>query len=144
MKRWMWITLAVVGGAQLIRPSRTSEPIDPTSDLLTLTKPAPGVERLIRTTCYDCHSGQPRYPWYVNITPVNWWMQHHIDEGRHHFDASAWGRYSTERRSHVAEEAMEMVSEGEMPLGSYTWTHSDARLSEADRRALVSYFGTLR
>ena len=143
MKRWMWITLAVVGGAQLIRPSRTSEPIDPTSDLLTLTKPAPGVERLIRTTCYDCHSGQPRYPWYMSITPVNWWLQHHIDEAREEGDLSRWTEMSEKHRAHFVDEAAELVNEGEMPLPSYTWMHGNARLDARQRELLIDHFQSL-
>lgn len=144
MKRWKWVTLSVVIGAQFIRPARTNDPVDPRVDLLSMTRPDAGLERLLRTACYDCHGGQPRYPWYATITPVNWWMQHHINEGRHHFNASTWGRYDTRRRDHIAEEAMEMVSEGEMPLASYTWTHADARLTEEQRKALVAFFGALR
>nr|MBP6698044.1 heme-binding domain-containing protein [Flavobacteriales bacterium] len=90
--------------------------------------------------CYDCHSGQPRYPWYMNITPLNWWMQGHINESREHFDVSAWGRVSGEKRAHWAEEAVEMIGEEEMPLPSYTWTHGDARLSDEQRLLLTNYF----
>ena len=30
--------------------------------------------------CYDCHSDRTDHPWYAYITPVNFWLQHHIDE----------------------------------------------------------------
>lgn len=144
MKRWKWITLGVLAGAQLVRPGRTAEPFDASSDLIAVTKPSAPVEHLLRVACYDCHSGQPRYPWYMNITPVNWWMQHHINESREHFDLSAWGRVSEKRRAHWAEEAMEMLSEGEMPLPSYTWTHADARLTDGERKALIDFFSALQ
>ena len=55
-----------------------------------LADPPAEVERLLRVACYDCHSGQPRYPWYANITPVNWWLTSHIHEGREKFDATTW------------------------------------------------------
>ena len=139
----LWIGAGLLLVAQVVRPGRTNEAFDPATDLIALTKPSAEVEHLLRVACYDCHSGQPRYPWYVNITPVNWWMQHHIDEGREHFDVSAWGTISDKKRAHWAEEAIEMVDEGEMPLPSYTWTHVDARLTENQRLLLTNYFKDL-
>lgn len=76
----------------------------------------------------------------MNTTPVNWWMQAHINEGREHFDVSAWGRATDGKRAHWTEEAMEMLSEEEMPLPNYTWTHADARLGAAQRRSLTDFF----
>ena len=128
---------------QLIRPDRTAEPVDPLNDLIAVTKPSADVETILRTACYDCHSGQPRYPWYTNVAPISWWLQHHINEGREHYDLSSWGKASVKKRDHKLEEAVEMVEGGEMPLPSYTWTHADARLSEAQRTTLVAYFSSL-
>lgn len=140
LKRILTILVVLLLAAQFVRPPRTAEPIDPGSDLIAVTKPSAGVEHLLRVSCYDCHSGQPRYPWYANITPVNWWLQYHINEGREHFDVSAWGSVSPKKRAHWAEEAMEMLQEHEMPLDSYTWTHADARLTEAQRKQLIDHF----
>jgi len=142
-RKGLWIGVGLLLVAQFVRPGRTDEPFDPATDLIALTKPSAEVEHLLRVACYDCHSGQPRYPWYVNITPVNWWMQHHIDESREHFNVSEWGTISDKKRSHWAEEAVEMVGEGEMPLPSYTWTHGDARLTGNQRVLLTNYFKEL-
>lgn len=128
---------------QLIRPERTAEPLDPLNDLIAVTKPSAEVEAILRMACYDCHSGQPRYPWYANVAPISWWLQHHVNEGREHFDVSSWGKASVKKRDHKVKEAVEMLEEGEMPLPSYTWTHADARLSEAQRATLMAYFRSL-
>lgn len=144
MKRKILLAfLLVVLLIQLIRPERTAEPVDPLNDLIAVTRPSAEVEAILRTACYDCHSGQPRYPWYANVAPISWWLQHHINEGREHFDASGWGKASVKKRDHKMEEAVEMVKEGEMPLPSYTWTHRDARLNEAQRAMLTAYFQSL-
>lgn len=128
---------------QLIRPERTAEPVDPLNDLIAVTKPSAEVEAILRMACYDCHSGQPRYPWYANVAPISWWLQHHVNEGREHFDVSSWGKASVKKRDHKVKEAVEMLEGGEMPLPSYTWTHADARLSEAQRATLMAYFRSL-
>ena len=141
--RFLLAFAALLLVAQFIRPARTAEPMDPARDLIALTSPSAEVEQLLRTACYDCHSGQPRYPWYAALTPVNWWLQHHIDEGREHFDASSWGSYPADDRAHVADEAIEMIKKEEMPLTEYTCTHGDARLSMDQRVALTGYFSGL-
>ena len=140
LKRILKILVLLLIVSQFIRPSRTAEPLDPATDLIAVTKPSAEVEHLMRVSCYDCHSGQPRYPWYMNITPVNWWLQGHINEAREHFDVSIWGSVSAGKRAHWAEEVIEMVKEGEMPLNSYTWTHADARLTTEQRQLLTAFF----
>lgn len=138
------IALAVVGVAQLFQPDRSVLPNDPAMDLMAMTRPSQEVQDLLRTTCYDCHSDRTNYPWYSYITPVNFWLQDHINEGREEFNMSAWGTYKPKRQRHKAEEAEELVQKEEMPLPSYTWAHGDARLNTAQRAALVSYFNGLK
>lgn len=142
-RRLLLAAIVLLGAAQFIRPERTAEPLDPASDLIALTTPSAEVEGLLRSACYDCHSGQPRYPWYAAITPVNWFLQRHIHEGRDQFDASSWGRYTPDDRAHVVDEAVEMIRKEKMPLRPYTWTHGDARLSPAQREALIGFFNGL-
>jgi hypothetical protein len=37
------------------------------------------------------------------------------------------------------EEVMELVKEGSMPLKSYTWIHKNAKLTQAERTALIDW-----
>jgi hypothetical protein len=83
------------------------------------------------------------YPWYSYITPVNFWMQGHIDEGRAEFDMSSWGRRRAKWQHHKAKGSIELLKEGEMPLPSYTWLHPQARLSVEERAALANFFSDL-
>ncbi|HRN38454.1 MAG TPA: heme-binding domain-containing protein [Flavobacteriales bacterium] len=144
MKKFLYILAAVILLAQIIRPSKVAEPVDPASDLIAQTKPTAELEGLLRVACYDCHSGQPRYPWYANITPVNWWLAQHITDGRKHFDATTWGTVPAYQRDHQAKEVMEMMEKKEMPLDSYTWTHADARLTDAQRKQISDFFAGKR
>lgn len=145
MKRWKWVAIGIIGLAQLIQPDRALPESDPAQDLIAITRPASLVARTLRTSCYDCHSNTTRYPWYAYVTPVNWWLQKsHVQHARHHLNFSEWGTYSLEDRTEAAEEAMEMVSEGEMPLASYLWLHGDARLSDAQRKGLLDHFAGLQ
>ena len=42
------------------------------------------VQSILDKACMDCHSSQTTYPWYGNITPVNYWLEGHVKEGREH------------------------------------------------------------
>jgi len=82
--------------------------------------------------CFDCHSNQTAWPWYTNIAPVSWLIQHDVDEGRERLNFSEWGS-----RGHGAEEAGETVNEGSMPPFIYVVLHPEANLPEADRATFV-------
>jgi mono/diheme cytochrome c family protein len=90
-------------------------------------------------TCFDCHSNQTVWPWYSNVAPMSWLVQHDVDEGRQALNFSEWGN------GQEGGESAEAVSEGQMPPFSYTLTHPNAKLSAADRaafiRGLVATFG---
>lgn len=88
-------------------------------------------EALFVKACMDCHSNETVWPWYSNFAPLSWWIIHHVEEGREHFNISLndIGRH--------AHEAGEEVLEGEMPLTSYIRQHKEADLSEEEREALA-------
>jgi hypothetical protein len=92
----------------------------------------PQTGRLVRTACYDCHSNETRWPWYAHIAPVSWLVQHDVDEARSKLNFSEWDR----PQNHAFDAAQE-VREGEMPPLVYLLGHGDARLSEADKNALI-------
>lgn len=87
---------------------------------------------LFMTACGDCHSYETEWPWYSHVAPVSWLVQHDVEEGRAEFNVSRWGRGENE-----ADEAAEVIQEGEMPLPVYLITHPEARLAAADEQALI-------
>ena len=105
---------------------------------LNETNPPENVKIILETTCFDCHSNKTNYPWYNSITPVNYWLESHVNDGKKHLDFSKWSSYSLKRKEHKMDELHEEVAEGEMPLKSYTWTHADANLTAAQIAAVVS------
>lgn len=125
---------------QSIRIDKTTESVNPTTDFITLTSANAEVANTLKIACYDCHSNQPTYPWYTNIAPVSWWIKHHINEGSQHLNFSIWGTYSEKRKNHKLEECIEMIEEGEMPMDSYTWMHSEAKLSNTQKQLLIDWF----
>ncbi len=94
---------------------------------------SPQTRALFMRACGDCHSNETKWPWYSNIAPISWSIYHHVVEGREHFNVSMWGV----QKKNDGDEAAEEVEEGEMPLKSYLLAHPEARLSDAEKSALI-------
>jgi hypothetical protein len=133
-KRWILGAAGVaLLGAQLV-------PVDRTNPAVESEVPAPGpVREILRRSCYDCHSHETRWPWYARVAPVSWLIRHDVTHAQEHLNFSTWNRYDAEKQKEHLEEIAEEVEEGAMPLWYYLPLHPDARLSDADRSALVEW-----
>lgn len=129
---------------QFFRIDKTNPPAEPASDMIAVENVPEDIQVILKNACYDCHSHETEYPWYSNVAPVSWWLKDHIDEGREHLNFSEWASYDAERKAHKLEELAEEVEEKEMPLESYTWAHSESKLSDEERQALVDWANSKR
>lgn len=123
---------------QFIRPDRNESAAVP-GDIAAKYDVPDNVMAILKPACYDCHSNQTRYPWYAAIQPVAWWLAAHVNDGKRHLNFHEFTTRRVAVQNHKLEEIIEMVKEEEMPLGSYTWTHADARLSDAQRELIVNW-----
>jgi hypothetical protein len=96
---------------------------------------SPETRALAKRACFDCHSNESVWPWYSNIAPISWLVQRDVDEGREYLNFSEWGS-----REQEIDEIYEVVQEGEMPLPIYLITHPEARLTAAEKEALLNGF----
>ncbi|MGW9686608.1 heme-binding domain-containing protein [Flagellimonas sp. 2504JD1-5] len=132
--------LIVLIGMQFYRPEKNQANLESYVTAFELeTTPSEEIKIILKTACYDCHSGNTRYPWYNNVAPISYWLNHHIEEGKEHLNFSDWENYTIKKKDHKLEELIEEVEEGEMPLNSYTWTHQDARLTENQKKLLMDW-----
>lgn len=95
---------------------------------------SPRTKELFNSACADCHSHQTKYPWYSNIAPISWLLAHDVEEGREHFNVSAWGA----QKKNEGKDAAKEVREGEMPLWFYLPTHPQAKLSDPEKQELIN------
>lgn len=100
---------------------------------------SPQTRELAQRACFDCHSNETIWPWYSNVAPISWLLQRHVIEGREHLNFSDWNQSRREgsREENEAEEMGESVLNGSMPLANYLWTHTEARLTDAEKAALA-------
>ena len=139
LKKILVLLLVAFIIAQFFGPKKNNGDITSVEPFLTETNPPEDVKLILTSACFDCHSDHTRYPWYNNITPVNYWMAEHVKNGSKHFNVSDWEGASLKKRDHKFEELIEMVEKEEMPLPSYTWTHSDAKLTDDQRTSIVAW-----
>lgn len=99
---------------------------------------SPRTQALFAQACGACHGNLTKWPWYSDVAPVSWLVQHDVDGGRARFDVSAWRRQPQPPAGRVAE----AVRSGRMPPIQYTLIHAEARLSSAQRAQLAA--GLLR
>lgn len=125
----------VLGAAQFVRFPRTNPPVS--GDLAA----PPDVTEIIRRACYDCHSNETKWPWYSRIAPASWLAYRHVTQARARLNFSDWTDYAYDpgTESLKLDEIEKLIRSGAMPPWYYRLTHSDARLTDAQRAAVLSW-----
>jgi hypothetical protein len=142
------ISLALLGiliALQFVQPAKNvhPEPGAVEKDISTVFPLPDQIDKILITSCADCHSNNTRYPWYARIQPLAWWLNNHVEEGKKELNFNEFASYRPRRQYHKLEEIIEQVKEGEMPLKSYTLIHQNAKLNESQREELSSWANTL-
>jgi hypothetical protein len=125
--------------SQFVRPVRTNPPADPRKTLEATAHPPAAVALTLDRACADCHTNRTRWPWYTNVAPISWWIIDHVNEGRRRVSYDDWGDYDLARRRKELDQTCQRVERQNMPLTSYLLVHSEAALSDDDRRAICDW-----
>ncbi|KUO68471.1 MAG: hypothetical protein APF83_00685 [Lutibacter sp. BRH_c52] len=102
------------------------------------------VNKIIQTSCLDCHSNSTKYPWYSKIAPASWFLAQHIKEGKEHLNFSEWTTYNKDQKEHIIKDLKEVLNEREMPLKSYVLVHKELGLSENQYQILYDWANALK
>lgn len=127
---------------QFFGPEKNQGEMASIDTFISETSPPTEVHEILKNNCFDCHSDVTKYPWYNNITPVNYWMADHVRHGKGDFNVSEWSNYSLKKKDHKMEELIEEVKGRHMPLPSYTLTHGE--LTDDDIKAVVAWADQVR
>ena len=139
LKKVLLVLLVILVAIQFIRPDKNIGNSYGANDVTQAIATSDEVKTILNKACMDCHSNNTSYPWYNNIQPVAFWLANHVDEGKEELNFSEFKTYKLKRQDHKLEEVVEMIQEGEMPLSSYTITHGDAKLTEAEKSLLINW-----
>ncbi|HKB86360.1 MAG TPA: heme-binding domain-containing protein [Ignavibacteriaceae bacterium] len=111
---------------QFIPVNRTNPPIvkEPNWD-------SPKTRAFAVRACFDCHSNETKWPAYSYVAPVSWLVADDVKDGRKHFNMSDW-------KTGKGDEAAREVRKGDMPMWQYTLMHSDAKLTDAEKKEFIT------
>lgn len=70
-------------------------------------------ESIARESCYDCHSNETDWPVHSYVAPFSWLTRRDVEGGRDELNFSEWD-------SGDADDAIDAVEDGSMPLDQYT------------------------
>jgi len=134
-----WLLLIALVLIQLFRPTKNIHEGDQPNAISKKFQVSADVKIILDKACMDCHSNNTRYPWYNNIQPVAWWLNNHVIDGKKELN---FDEYITRRprfQYRRMEQTIDLVKKKEMPLDSYTWTHTDAILTEEEKTKLYDW-----
>jgi hypothetical protein len=94
--------------------------------------PSDEARAVARASCYACHSNETDWPAYAYVAPTSWLVRSDVERGRDELNFSTWDRDAGE-----ADDAVDVIEDGEMPPGRYTLLHRGAALSDAEAATLV-------
>lgn len=138
--RVLTVFIVILMAIQFYRPARNSSLQPELATNFTKIYDVPlSTQAIFKTSCYDCHSNNTKYPWYSNIQPVRMFMDNHINEGKNHLNFSEFGKLDAEKQTKKLDEIIEEVSEGDMPLFSYTLIHRDAILNASQKAEVINW-----
>lgn len=137
---------AVVGIAfvvmQFIQPDRSVPAFEPSNDVSRVSPIDSSLAGVLRRSCYDCHSYETRWPFYSYVAPASWLVASDVRQGRSHLNFSLWGRYADSRKLQSLDDIKDEISGAGMPLPQYLLLHPGAKLSQAERDALLRWVET--
>jgi len=143
-KRNILIGIVVIFIAmQFYRPNKPVFVNATLDDFLLYEKAPKEVANLFKTSCYNCHSDQTETFWHNTIAPVSWWTDGHVKEARSNLNFSNWATYDTrDKRAKLSAIAVN-IKENTMPLKSYVLAHSEAKLSEEEKKKIMDWLFTV-
>src|SRR5690242_17718355 len=115
VKKILLSLLVILVLLQLIRPAKNKSNAPAPNDISQVVVVPADVQAILKKACYDCHSNNTYYPWYVNIQPVGLYLAHHIEEGKDELNFNEFGAYSAKRQRNKLKGIAEQIRDGAMP-----------------------------
>jgi len=135
-RTWMMLSGAIIVVAAVLVAGCSSNNIpapetrSPRSSSMEVMLGAdPQVRSTVHRACYNCHSDQPRYPWYASVWPSSSLVHSDRQTALARLNFSQWDRLSPEMSKIRLLDACAMMTDNKMPLWYYRPLHPEARLS---------------
>lgn len=140
----VFIVFLAFAAIQFIPKTLNQNDVIAETDIMKRFEVPAKVQKILKTSCYDCHSNNTNYPWYSRIQPAAWYLEGHITEGKNELNFSEFGDYSNRRQKSKLKSIVSQIGSGEMPLPSYTYIHWEAKLSEQEKQLLTDWLNSVK
>lgn len=97
------------------------------------------VQTILKKSCYDCHSNHTNYPWYGSVQPVAFMLNRHVFGGKEQLNFDVFQTYSLKKQYNKIKSIGQQIKDETMPLESYRWIHTEARLTDKEKSLLVDW-----
>lgn len=144
VKKIVLVLLVLLIIIQFFHPAKNASAAATPNNIASIYTVPNDVDAILKKACNDCHSNNTRYPWYNNIQPVAWWLDSHVKDGKRGLNFDEFASYRISKQYHRMQDIIDEVKKGDMPLGSYTLIHTDARLSDQEKEALTKWASAIR
>ena len=138
-KKILFVLLVLLIIIQFIHPSRNISKGEQPNNISRAFNVPTEVRTVLDKACMDCHSNNTRYRWYFKIQPLDWWLTHHINEGKQELNFDEYTNKPLRYQYHRMESTVDQIKKDEMPLNSYLWVHKDAVLTDSEKNVLISW-----
>lgn len=98
------------------------------------------VRPIFAKKCFDCHSGNTRYPWYYKIPGARQLIERDVKEAKRHLDLSDDFPFGGHGAPYDDLEAIrETIHEGSMPPLRYRMLHIGSGITEEEKKAVFEW-----
>jgi len=134
-KTIIFLTVTLIA-IQFIPLEKTNPKVDEAITLQTDEK----VMKILKKSCYDCHSYETKWSVYSDIAPLSFGVVSHVEDGRKALNFSIYKNIDSEIKRARFERAIKTINNGKMPVSNYLAFHEEARMTQTEKETLISWF----
>ena len=136
IKKTVIAVVILLVGMQFIPLEKTNPKVDEKIALHTDKK----VMKILKKSCYDCHSNETKWSIYSDIAPLSFGVVEHVEDGRKALNFSRYKTIAANIKKLRLQRAIKTLKMGTMPLPSYLAFHEDAKLTPEEKKILIKWF----
>jgi len=121
---------------QFIPLDKTNPKVDETLTLHTDAK----VMKILKKSCYDCHSYETKWSIYSEIAPLSFGVVSHVEDGRKALNFSTFKNIDSEIKDKRFHRAVVLIKNGRMPVANYLALHEESRMTKDEKETLIAWF----
>lgn len=142
-RRRLRLALVLLVGVWVASIAVTPRPVNPVvrsgEDIGSDRRLPDEVRSLLRTSCFDCHSNETRWPWYATVFPASWLLARDVSAARGQMNFSQWMGYNVFDRADMLDDICSEIRARTMPLRPYLWLHPTASLTDTQIESVCTW-----